>query len=90
MLVNINHKEVSMPEDKEFMTLDEAAKVVGLKRPSLYFYIKKLSIQRRYFPNNRHAWIAHADVERIKMARERPWELEEDTDKRPAVKPEAA
>ena len=79
-----------MPEDREFMTLDEAAKAVGLKRPSLYFYIKKLSIQRRTFPNNRHVWIAHADVERIKMARERPWELAEDTDKRPAVKPEAA
>src|SRR5258708_39998402 len=78
---------MSMPEDKEYMTLDEAAAAVGLKRPSLYFYIKKLSIQRRTFPNNRHVWISHTDVERIKKAMERPWERSEDKDKQKTVRP---
>ena len=87
MLVNTKQKEVNMPEEQEYMTLDEAAKEVGLKRPSLYFYIKKLRIERRYFPLNKHAYIKHADVERIKAVRESPWKLSEaDTDpKLPAV-----
>ena len=72
-----------MPEDKEYVTLDEAAKAVGLKRPSLYYYIKKLQIKREQFPYNRHRWIAQADVERIRAAKERPWELaDEDTAER--------
>ena len=58
------------------MTLDEAAKAVGLKRPSLYFYIKKLGIERKKFSNNRHQWISRADVERIKAVREKPWTVE--------------
>ena len=76
-----------MPEDKEFLTLDETAAAVGLKRPSLYFYLNKLKIERRKFPFNRHTWISRADVERIKTAQERPWELE-DTDKRETMKPD--
>ena len=76
-----------MAEDQEYMTLDEAAKEVGLKRPSLYFYIKKLRIERRNFPLNKHAYIKRTDVERIKAVRESPWKLSEaDTDpKLPAV-----
>ncbi len=72
-----------MPEDKEYVTLDEAAKAVGLKRPSLYYYIKKLQIKRERFEYNRHTWIAQADVERIRAAKERPWEL------RPRIVPPA-
>ena len=76
--------------EKEYMTLDEAAKAVGLKRSSLYYYLDKLKIERKQFPFNRHRWIAAADVERIRAAKERPWELEEDTAKRPAVDKDAA
>jgi predicted site-specific integrase-resolvase len=80
-----------MEEDKEFMTLDEAAHAVGIKRASLYYYIKRLKIQRHTFPLNRHAYLTHNDVERIKAVRESPWKLEErdDTDKREAIKPAA-
>ena len=77
-----------MPEEKEYMTLDEAAAAVGLKRPSLYFYINKLKIKRERFEYNRHTWIARHDVERIRAAKERPWELAEETDKHPIIKPE--
>ena len=80
-----------MAEEQEYMTLDEAAKAVGLKRSSLYFYIKKLHIERRKFPLNKHFYIKHADVERIKAVRESPWKLSEvDTDKRPVVNKDAA
>jgi hypothetical protein len=61
-----------------------------LKRSSLYFYIKKLGIERKEFKNNRHTWIAAADVERIKAVREKPWTVEDDdTGKREAIKPAA-
>lgn len=69
-----------MPEEKEYMTLDEAASAVGLKRPSIYFYLDKLQIKRHHFSNNRHTWIARSDVLRIRTARERPWELEKNAD----------
>jgi hypothetical protein len=72
---------------KEYLTLDEAAASVGLKRPSLYYYLKKLEIKREHFKNNRHIWISSADVERIRAVREKPWTVDEDdTDKREAVK----
>lgn len=75
-------------EGKEYVTLDEAAEAVGLKRASLYYYLKKLSIKREQFPYNRHTWIAASDLERIKAAKEHPWTLEEDTAQRSAVHPE--
>jgi hypothetical protein len=65
-----------MPEDKEFLTLDEAAKAVGLKRPSLYYYLDRLKIKRHKFAYNRHTYIASKDVERIRAAKESPWKLE--------------
>ncbi len=73
-------------ENKKYVTLDEAARTVGLKRSSLYYYIKRLNIERKEFPFNRHTWISRADLERIKAAKESPWKLEEDTEKREAVK----
>jgi len=75
-------------DGKEYVTLDQAAEAVGLKRPSLYYYLKKLQIKREHFPLNRHTWIAAVDLERIKAAKESPWTLEEDTGKRPIVKPD--
>lgn len=75
-------------EEKEYMTLDEAAHALGIKRPSIYYYIKKLQIQPRNFDLNRHTYLARTDVERIKTVRESPWKIEgsEKTTKIPAVK----
>ena len=63
--------------EKEYVTLDEAAESVGLKRPSLYYYLKKLGIKREQFPLNRHTWIARSDLERIRAAKESPWTLDD-------------
>ncbi len=78
-------------EDKEYMTLDEAAAAIGIKRPSVYHYIKKLHLQRHNFAYNRHTYLARADVERIKAVRESPWKIEESeaTAKQPAIKRKA-
>lgn len=67
-----------MPEEKEFLTLSEAAEAVGLKRASLYYYIDKLKIPTQKFPYNRHRYIALSDVERIRTVKDSPWKLTQD------------
>lgn len=74
--------------EEEFMNLTEAAKYLGIQRPSLYYYIKQLNIEVHRYKLNRFTYISKADVERVKQIRERPWELAEDTDKRPTIKPD--
>jgi predicted DNA-binding transcriptional regulator AlpA len=69
---------VTEEEKREYLTLDESAKSVGLKRPSLYFYINKLGIERHKFPLNRHIYLARADVERIRAAKEHPWTIDDE------------
>jgi predicted site-specific integrase-resolvase len=64
-----------MSEENEFMTLKEAAEHVGIKRASLYFYLEKLEIKPLKFENNKNAFIARTDVERIKQMREQPWKV---------------
>ncbi len=63
-------------EEKEFMTLEEAATYVGKKRASVYNYIKDLNIKTHKFGRDRHAYIALADVKRIKEAIEKPWTID--------------
>ena len=72
----------------EYMTLAEAAKVIGITRPTVHHYIKKLNIKTHKYEMNKNSYMAVADVERIKAVREKPWtvEDEEDTGKREAIK----
>lgn len=60
-------------QEKEFMTLDEVADYVGVKKPSLYYYMDTLNIKTHRFKMNKRAYIALADVKRIKEVRETPW-----------------
>ena len=71
--------EEEQDTQREYMTLDEAAQSVGLKRPSLYYYINALQIKRHHFKFNRHAYIARADVDRIREIKEKPWIMGEET-----------
>jgi hypothetical protein len=64
-----------MTEEKEFVTLDEAATQLGIKRPSLYYYLKNLEIEKHHFPWNRHAYITQSDFQRIKQTKNAPWKL---------------
>ena len=60
---------------KEFYTVEEVARQLGVQRSSLYHYIKLLKIPRHRFKLSRHSYIAAADVERIKQAKEEPWKV---------------
>ncbi len=64
--------------EKEFMTLEEAAKVIGKKKPSLYIYMRILGIKTHKFKSDPHAYLSQEDVRRIKEFREKPWIAGED------------
>ena len=54
-----------MDEEQEYITLNDAAQKVGVKKGSLYYYLKALGIKTHKFPLNKHAYIATKDVKRI-------------------------
>lgn len=62
-------------EEEEYITLDEAASLVGIKKVSLYFYIRELGVETHKFPHNKHKYILRRDVERIRDTRKAPWKL---------------
>jgi predicted site-specific integrase-resolvase len=62
-------------QEKEYMTLKEAADYLNIKRVSLYHYIKSLDLKTEKFKHNKNAYLRTADVKRIKQIKERPWEV---------------
>jgi len=61
---------------KEYLTIEETGQAIGVKRSSVYHYIKHLDIQLHKFKLNRNKYIAAADVERIKQAKAEPWKYD--------------
>ena len=62
-----------MQEQEKFLTLDEVAKFIGVKKPTLYFYIKRLGIKTRRFNLDKRAYMTQTDAEKIKKVKEEPW-----------------
>ena len=62
-------------EEKEYMTVEEAAEYIGMKRATLYNYMHDLDIKSKRFKRDRKAYIAQADVQKMKQYRESPWTL---------------
>ncbi len=60
-------------EKKEYLTLTEVSKYVGLKRTSLYYYIEKMNIKKYNFEFSNHTYLHINDVERIKEVKDKPW-----------------
>jgi excisionase family DNA binding protein len=69
----IEEEVLHMSEKNEYMTLDEAAETLGVKRATIYNYIKALGIKTHKFKLNRSTYLAKADVERMREAKEKPW-----------------
>jgi hypothetical protein len=67
-----------MDQDAEYMTLADAAKRVGVKKGTLYYYFRVLGIKTHKFQYNKHVYIAKKDVEHILAVREHPWNIGED------------
>jgi Helix-turn-helix domain len=69
-------------EEQEYVTLDEAAQIIGTKKGSLYYYLRALAIEPRKFPLNKHAYIRKSDVKRIQEAKSSPWKIAQTTEKK--------
>ena len=67
-----------LTQEKEFMTLEEAAQYIGKKRASLYNYIKDLGIKTHKFKRDQRVYLSMDDVKRIKEYKEKPWTAGED------------
>lgn len=68
-------------QEKEYLTVEEAAAHLGLNRTTLYKYIRELGIKTHKFKLDRRTYLAQADVKRIQEAKEKPWILGTDEDK---------
>lgn len=64
-----------MSSDTEYVTLNDAATTTGIKKGSLYYYLRELGIQTYKFPLSKHAYIAKEDVDRIIEAKKAPWKI---------------
>ena len=65
-----------MESEKEYLTLDEAADYIGKGRATVYNYSRDLGIKTHKFKRDRKAYLALADVKRIKEVIEKPWTAE--------------
>ncbi len=70
--------ETSMSEQKEqpaatsapqYISMDDAARELNVNRSTVYYYLEQLEIKPAKFPLDRRAYIALADLERIKAAK---------------------
>ncbi len=59
-----------MSEAPQYMTLDDAMKEIGVERTTLYYYAKRLQLEIKKFPLDKHAYMLIADVERVKQLRQ--------------------
>lgn len=62
-----------MSEEREFLTFEEAAQYVGVKRSTIYNYVEELGLKIHKFRLDRRSYLSRADVERIKEVKEKPW-----------------
>jgi hypothetical protein len=62
-----------MTKERDYLTLDEVEEYTGIKKNSLYYYLKTLDIKTRKFTLDRRAYISLGDANRIKEVKDTPW-----------------
>jgi predicted polyphosphate/ATP-dependent NAD kinase len=60
-----------------FVTLDEAADILGITTGGVRYYFPILGISPRKFKGNKHVFLSREQVRLIQDARERPWTIGE-------------
>ena len=53
----------------QYISMDDAARELSVNRSTVYYYLEQLEIKPKKFPLDRRAYIAIADLERIKAAK---------------------
>ena len=59
--------------EKEYMTYEEAAEFIGVKRSTLYSIVADRGIKTHKFKYDKKRYLATSDVKRVKEVRENPW-----------------
>jgi hypothetical protein len=62
-----------MIKEREFLTLDEVEEYTGIKKNSLYYYLRVLKIETVKFNLDKRAYISKVDADRIKEIKDTPW-----------------
>jgi excisionase family DNA binding protein len=60
-------------EKQEYLSIDEAAQVIGWNRATVYEWVKTLGMKTYKFVRNRKTYLAASDVARLKEIKEKPW-----------------
>ncbi len=60
-------------ENQEYLSMDEVAAAIGWNKATVYEWIKRLGMKTHKFIGNRKAYLAAADVDRLKQIKEKPW-----------------
>lgn len=64
-----DNQQIREEGENRWISIELVAERLGVKRPAVYYYIKKLQIPTRRFELDRKAYIPIADFERIKAAK---------------------
>ena len=55
---------------EKYISLQEVKEKLGVARGTLDYYLRRLEIERKKFPLDKHVYILHTDYERIRTLRE--------------------
>lgn len=64
---------------QEYISLDAVANKLGVKKATVYYYIKRLNIKTQKFELDRHTYMQTQDFERVKQLKESARERSADT-----------
>lgn len=59
-----------MADERKVISLGEAAHRLGVTRPTLYYYMERLNIEKRTFKLDKRVYLDMSDFERIKKLRD--------------------
>lgn len=65
-----------MAEEKEYLTVEEAAEELGVTRATVYNYMKDLNITTRRFGRDRRGYLSRGDVGTMRDYKENPWKYD--------------
>lgn len=67
-----------MQEEKEYLTVEEAADELGVTRATIYNYMADLKIRTQKFGRNRQRYLSREQVNLIRDYKENPWKVKRD------------
>jgi hypothetical protein len=59
-----------MSQKARYILLEDASKELGVQRSTMYYYLKQLKIKPEKFPLDKHTYITHQDLDKIKEAKQ--------------------